>query len=295
MKKHVVALAVLACTAGGAQAQMVCGTVIASSVSGNTPASGNLDLVGQFLVTCTRVQQSDPITRVIYIGVNAGENPDGTAGREMTRQSGTQQMNYAIYRNPGFTGGWSEGTGRNPGQTQGGGLNYTVNFSSNTTYAQSFIIPYYMRVTQGNYSGVPAGIYDDLNVTVRVRASRTGTIESSAAFGPTVSKPSHCYFSVPPATLSINYTSFSSTASTGSVNYGVSCTNGTSYTMALSSTSGTLLGLNYTLSLSATGSQLGTGFQQNYSVNGSIAAGQAGTCAGGTCTASQQRTLTITY
>lgn len=294
MKKHWIAAAVLLSVGISSQAAIVCGTVTPTSVTGNTPASGNFDLTGQFTINCTRLG-SDPTTRTIYIGINVGENPDGTAGREMTRQSGTEQINYALYRNAGFTGAWSEGAGRAPGNTQNGGLNYPLTFTSTSTTSQNFVVPYYFRVTQANYSGAAAGIYDDLSVIVRVRASQNGTIESTATFGPTISKPSHCYFSVPPTTLSMNYTSFSNTAQTGSVSYGVSCTATTSYTMALSSTSGTILGLNYTLSLSATGSQLGTGFQQNYTISGNIPAGQAGTCASGTCNATQARTLTITY
>jgi hypothetical protein len=34
---------------------------------------------------------------------------------------------------------------------------------------------------------------------------------------------------------------------------------------------------------------------QTFSINGSIAAGQAGTCATGSCSGSDTRTLTITY
>jgi hypothetical protein len=64
--------------------------------------------------------------------------------------------------------------------------------------------------------------------------------------------------------------------------------------MALDATSGTILGVNYTLALSAA-SGTGTGLAQAYSINGNVAAGQAGTCATGSCTASQARTLTITY
>ena len=56
-----------------------------------------------------------------------------------------------------------------------------------------------------------------------------------------------------------------------------------------------LLGLNYTLALSSTGTT-GTGFAQPYTVTGSIAADQAGTCSTGTCTATQTGvTVTITY
>ena len=59
-------------------------------------------------------------------------------------------------------------------------------------------------------------------------------------------------------------------------------------------TSGTLLGLNYTLSLPVA-SGTGNGLQQTYTVNGSIAGGQAGTCATANCGGYQTRTLTVTY
>jgi spore coat protein U-like protein len=79
-----------------------------------------------------------------------------------------------------------------------------------------------------------------------------------------------------------------------STTFGVTCTSTLPYTMALDATSGTVLGLNYTLALSAA-SGTGNGVLQTYAINGSIAAGQPGTCATGSCAASQPRTLTITY
>jgi hypothetical protein len=63
--------------------------------------------------------------------------------------------------------------------------------------------------------------------------------------------------------------------------------------MALDATTGTLLGLNYSLALGVRST--GTGSPQLHTIIGSMAAGQAGTCAAGTCSASQPHTLTITY
>lgn len=290
------ALLALGAASQDAHAAINCGSVTATSATGITPVSGNLDIGGTITVTCTRLT-TDLTTQVIYIGMNTGENPDGTAGREFTRQSGTQQMNYAVYRNSTPSGAWSEGNGRAPGATQGGGLQVTVTFTSGTTTSQSFTYPYYIRVTQANYigAGQPAGIYDDTPV-IRVRLNNsTGTLQASTNFTPTVSKPSHCYFSLAPGNLTMSYTAFASSAQTGSMSFGVSCTATTTYTMALSATSGTLLGLNYSLALSATGTQTGTGFQQTYNVIGTIPAGQAGSCTTGSCTGTQARTITITY
>ncbi len=65
--------------------------------------------------------------------------------------------------------------------------------------------------------------------------------------------------------------------------------------MALDASSGTLLGLNYSLSLNKTGTQSGTGAAQSTTINGSMAAGQSGVCSAGNCNDSQARVLTISY
>ena len=279
-----------------AQATIACSGLSTTNASGTTPASGNLDFAGSITVTCSRLT-TDALTAVIYIGLGLGENPDGTAGREMTRQTGAQQMNYAVYRNSGYSGAWSEGNGRAPGSAAGGGLQPTITFSSAATTSQSFTYPYYVRVTQANYSTAaqPAGIYDDLTVSVTVKlTSRTGTVQSTGTIGMTVSKPSSCYISSAPTALSMSYDSFRTTALTGNTAFSVSCTASTAYTLALDATSGTIVGLNYTLALS-TASSTGTGFAQGFTVNANMVAGQSGICATALCTGSQARTLTITY
>ncbi len=289
--------AAMALACGNAQAAIACMGASATSLSGTTPVSGNLDLSGgNIAVTCTRAP-GDPITQTIYIGINAGENPDGTAGREMTRQTGAQQMNYAIYRNATPSGGWSMGNGRTPGSGGGGGLQVGVTFSSAATTTQVFNFPYYLRVTNANYSGGarPAGIYDDLLLLATVRLnSRTGPDQATAGFGVTVSKPSHCYISTAPAALLLNYVAFSPSAAVGTTSFGVSCTASTGYTMALNSRNGVVLGLQYTLALSATGAS-GTGFAQTHNVNAVIPAGQAGNCPTGSCTGSSAHSVIITY
>ena len=107
--------------------------------------------------------------------------------------------------------------------------------------------------------------------------------------------------------LNLAYTSFQTTATTGTTSFQVRCTNSQSYSMALDNatlTDGTT-GLNYTLNLtsnsshasaantsisSATGNGL-TG--QMYYVHGTIPEAQDGTMTKGT--ANNTRTLTITY
>jgi hypothetical protein len=65
--------------------------------------------------------------------------------------------------------------------------------------------------------------------------------------------------------------------------------------MALDATSGTLLGLNYSLAIAPSSSGTGTGATQTYTIDGTIAASQSGTCASAVCTGSQTRTLTLSW
>lgn len=99
-----------------------------------------------------------------------------------------------------------------------------------------------------------------------------------------------------------NYTSFQTVAATATGGgFNVRCTDDLPFTLALDSAGETddAVDLAYTLTLSATTGS-GTGVNQAFTVNGSMAAGQAGRClAGGVCTntasTNNGRTLTIGY
>lgn len=129
--------------------------------------------------------------------------------------------------------------------------------------------------------------------TIGLNAEAAGT--ASQAFNVTVNLTSACSITAGPTDVAFSYTSFQpgpATAAGGA--FSVKCTNNLPYTMALDSTTGTVIGLNYSLSLSAAGGT-GNGAAQAYSVGGTMAAGQSGDCAAATCSGSQGRTLTITY
>jgi hypothetical protein len=55
------------------------------------------------------------------------------------------------------------------------------------------------------------------------------------------------------------------------------------------------LGLTYNLAIAPSSSGTGTGVTQTYTINGTIAAAQSGTCATAVCTGSQTRTLTLSW
>lgn len=105
----------------------------------------------------------------------------------------------------------------------------------------------------------------------------------------------NCQISVPPGNVNFSYTSFQVAAANASATYGVRTT-ALPYTMSLDATSGTLLGLSYTLSIAPSSSSgTGTGATQTYTINGTMAGGQGGTCATAACSASQTRTLTLSW
>ncbi|MDB5779810.1 MAG: Spore coat [Polaromonas sp.] len=279
------ALALLICSAAS-HATIAC-NIFATGVTGIYNRSSNLNLTGSIMVNCTRAT-GDPTSQVLYIGIDQGEDP---AGRDMTRQTGTERLRYFIYRNSASGPQWTTSAGRAPGAGGNGGLQFTLNFGAGTSASANY--PYYFQV-RSNITR-PVGIYDDVLLTAFLRLdSRNGALIANGDFTANVSILSQCYLSSPPLPLALNYVSFSPTAQSASTPFGVSCTLSTPYTMALDDTSGTLLGLNYTLALSST-TATGTGFGQSHSVTGTIAANQAGTCAMGTCTTSQSRTVTISY
>ena len=98
--------------------------------------------------------------------------------------------------------------------------------------------------------------------------------------------------------LIFNYTSFGAAANPSS-SFIVKCTSGLGYTLSLDGSgfggSTSVLGLAYTLALAAPAAA-GTGADQTYTINGTMAAGQAGTCAvAAGCTNTTARTITLTY
>lgn len=212
----------------------------------------------------------------------------------MVRQNGADLLNYQIYRDVGLTNIWNEAVAANNGP---GGVSYRMtNGVANT--AQPFSYSYYLNIPAGQTTN-PAGIYNDSAITATIRLSTNagvanGAVINAAVFSANASIQHSCYFSTNPSTLNLNYTSFTGTAVTGASSFALSCTFNSPYTLAIAPTTGTALGVNYSLALSAA---LGTGTAapQNFTVTGTAAAGQAGTCAIGTCSATNPHTITVTF
>lgn len=277
----------------GAAHAVICSITATSVPLSTLYKSGTAtQLTGTISGACTR-EATDVNRPYIYIGVNDGMPP---AGRAMTRQNGTELLSYEIYHNTYGSGVWNEALGVNSTTPVDGGVHYRM---ANNSNPQGFSFPYYLVIPTPQTTA-PAGIYNDLSVSATVRlsdliGSATGAVLTATSFGVSASIQHSCYFSTSPAPLILNYTSFTAAAVSGSADFALSCTFNTPYNLTIGPpATGTLLGLNYSLALSAA-SGTGTASPQSFSVNGSVAASQSGTCTSGNCTAGQSHTITVGF
>jgi spore coat protein U-like protein len=239
------------------------------------------DNVGSYTISCTRAL-SDATSVNFSLAANDGLSPNGGFNRA-DRNGGnrTRYISYDVYRSNSYTTA-------NKWGTAGNAIAGTVNFGSAT--AATLSGSYYARIPAQQNIRANRTYADTVGVTLSYGTNGTAT----ASFVVSVSTSSAVQIAVPPGNVAFTYPSFSATPRTASSSYVVRGTNGLAYTMALDSGSGTVLGLTYTLSLSANGGTA-DGALQTYTINGSMAAGQSGVCAAGSCGGTRAHTLTITY
>lgn len=285
MKRQLCLTALLLAISASAQAAISC-NLSATGVTGTYTSTANTSLTGSLTVNCSRLASDSGATVTYYISLDQGEPP---AGRNMTRQGGTQLLAYRVYRNSNFSGTWTAGVGRAPGDPANGALDFTINWAGATSFSAT--VPYYFRVASGITQ--PAGIYDDVP-TFSLSTARNGTLLGTASYVTNVSIVSECFFNSAIPVVTVSYPSFSPTARTGSSTYSLSCTLSTPYTMAVTPAAGSLMGLSYSVAPSAT-SGTGSAFPQSYAVTATVPANQSGTCAAGTCAATQAHQIIITY
>lgn len=249
---------------------------------------GNLTLQGTFDVTCTRNPNTDTQRPTIWIGV---DEPAG--GATATQETGTSTLTYTVYHRSAGSGIWTNTGSVTANSTGTGGVQATLNFGGRgSTVTASYT--FYIRVPSFQFK--PAGVYDDtLNVTLRL-GNDTGAVLSTVPLEVLISIPRECHFSTAPGPIAITYPAFSTTAVTGASTFGLTCTQGTTYTLSLDVTRSVVptVELAYSLSLSG-GNGTGTALSQSYTVNVSVDPGQAGRCSGATCTGTDTRTITVTY
>lgn len=240
--------------------------------------------IGTYTLNCTRLS-SDPATLNYIAFTNDGLYNTGPNNRAKL-STGNSYIKYDFFTDGTYGTNWSKSNRCITG---------SVNFG--TALSGSQVKTYYARIPAGQ-TGAPQGLYDD-TVTVLVAYNRTScasnvTGDTSATFPVQISNASACQIAIPPGTVAFTYTAFSATPALASTTFSTRCSTNLPYTMSLDANFGVVSGLNYGLTLSATNGN-GNGALQGYTINGTMPAGQAGSCTTGFCTATDTRRLTVTY
>jgi len=235
-------------------------------------------------INCSR-GPADPTTSAYTLRADDGFNPGAGSTNQAVNGTGTaNQIAYDLFRTAPGVGVW--------GYANNSDFAGTINFGTALTASVTHV--FYSRIAAGLNKS--ARIFTD-TVTMRLRYDNgpNNNTDVFPTFPVSINNQSVCLLSTPPGNIVFNYTSFQAAPATANTAYAVRCTINETYSMALDATAGTLLNLNYSLALSNPGGQTGTGFPQNFTINGTIAGGQSGTCSAGTCTSTAQRTLTVSY
>jgi spore coat protein U-like protein len=280
-------------------AALLCGTPAWSMTcsASTNPASVNLiynntslSAQGTVNITCMRDPTVDKNAVSFWVGMT-----QTTAGRNAPLDvDATKTVNYGIYHSTTTRGVWTDTGSASAGSTTDGAITDKQNFSGGSTLSLSYAFT--LNIPAGQ-APKPAGVYlDTVPITLR-DTDAAGAILSTASLNVYISIPRSCRFSTPPSGIDVNYTAFSPSAVTGSSSFAITCTQGTTYTIALDQARSVVptVGLAYGLSLSATGTKTGTALAQPYSVNISVDPGQPGSCSVSTCSGTDTRTLTVTY
>ena len=268
--------------AANAQSAITCNISSPGFTTAYNPAAGSKNITqSQFTVTCQRNSGSDPTTQSFSV----------EADTSTTARNGGNTINYDLYRDSLCTTVWTTNNSRRLPNPAPGTMTLTGFIPT------SVAVSYWGCIPAGQ-TGKPAGIYTD-TTTMYLYSGTSNTLMASATFPVAIHVSSTCNITTTPAPLVFNYASFGP-AINPTTTLGVKCTSSLPYTVALDSpTTGTLIGLNYSLALSpASGTGGGTSGgspERLHTIAGTMAAGQAGTCAVGACSATQSHTLTITY
>ncbi|MEQ1526795.1 MAG: spore coat protein U domain-containing protein [Gallionella sp.] len=251
-----------------------------------------------FTVTCTRDNAGGRRNRngaVSYqVTASNGLNALGTQNRAA---KGAARLNYSVSTVATCATPW-KGTTRLP--TVAANFNMAVNTTVTNIYT------FYGCIPPLQAAAAPIGNYTD---TVTMTIARPGggggrnrVTFTNGTFPVIINAPASCTLTTPPASVAFTYAAFRTTPAIANSSFALTCSNLLPFTMTLDTTVGVVTGLNYTLALNTlnTGgvnplSSVGNGLAKTFFINGTMAAGQAGTCTSAACTGTQARTLTITY
>lgn len=275
------------------QAAVFCSLSSPGFSSGYVPANATANITSTtFSVTCSRDNAAGPASLNVKYQVAAdnGINMLGTQNRAALAGS---FLNYHVATDGACASPWKGAALLPVAQA-------VVPLAKNTTVTNTYT--YFGCIPPGQLVIPPEGTYTD-TVTMTFSGGLPGSATfTGGTFPVSIIAPATCNLTTPPSNVNFTYAALSPSAVLASSTFGITCTTSLAYTMTLDATIDVVAGLNYTLALNTVGTggvnplaSVGTGTAQTFFINGTMAAGQAGTCATATCTGSQVRTLTITY
>lgn len=258
-----------------ARAAISCTSVTAPSVAISYTSNTTTSLQSYFTVSCTRTSTNDATSVSYDVFADNGLNPTGQNNRATL---GTATVRYDVYTSSSCGTQWKGNKAMSDTITWSAGSTGTI---TKQTSFWTCIVTAQTPTSSGTYS-------DTIGLTLTYNNTNVyGTV------GVSIYAPALCTMTTAAGDLTLNYTAFGPQVSQ-STTFAVTCTNGMPYTVSTDVTEGVLTGLRYVLSLSSTSAN-GTGAAQSHSITATLPAGQAGTCAGGSCAATRTHTLTIAY
>jgi spore coat protein U-like protein len=259
-------------------------------VKGIYTTAAGLDVTGTLTLTCTRNPAVDARRQDIWIGMT-----QPAAGRTATLDTGGSTVAYTVAHRGYASGIWTNTGGVAATSGTNAAVTERLDFGNGGGATVTAIYSYYFRAAAAQVK--PAGVYiDSVPITVLLGTTSAGTALTTGSLGILLSIPKSCRFSTPPSAIAVNYQAFSSLPVNGTSTFALTCTQGTTYTLALDRTRSVIpvVDLTYGLALTAA-TAVGSAIAQGYNVLISVDARQAGRCNGAVCTGTDIRTLTITY
>ena len=270
-----------------ARAALSC-TIMAAppTITGAYDPAGNLDLQGSFTINCTRAKQDKDWT--VWVGLN-----QSTAQALAKAPPYADTLSYGVYTDAARSIRWMDGVS--------GGATTVLPFSGSVT-AASVNMPFYMRAPAGQQDKAAGTYQDTLTATLRLTDS-LGQQLGSTTLTTEATTAKNCSVGVAPIAYNVSYQAFRSTPLVdSSQSVSVTCSKGTQVNLSLDQTTGVIspIGLTYGLtfpgaSSSTTGTSSTGAAPQSFGLVLTLPAGQAGTCASGTCSGTATRQITVTY
>lgn len=294
---------------GVAGAQSCILSPASATLTGYNTSTNLLSAVLTVGYTCTRDKNGASMNMTVV----AGQGPNYVSPKRRARITATANyMNFDLLRTTTLTDYWGSGAVPPGSNTMSVPVPNNLFPTGNAT-SVSGTFNYYVNFPAGQTPVV--GTYTEqvpLTGSCTEASGQSGNVSNCASFtGSTLTvnlvvSSANCSIGIVP-NMTMAYTSFQTVNSQGVSNFTVNCTSGTSYWMSLNSVAASQAvatttvnstasnNLNYNLSV-PTGSQSGTGAQQNWSVTGAVPANQTGNCTVASCTSTaQQHTVYINY